>query len=148
MLTRDPFVKLHILPDEKFIAQSSCKRRTNKPNYDETFQIYLAPADLQRCYLRMSVYDGIRLKQQSVIGEVMFPLVEMDNEKITETWRDLERPTEVSILVCNVVTGIPILSSGNLMSVLSVYRLRKHTAWQKVGARLHLAQTYGVAVTN
>ena len=99
VLTRDPFVKLHILPDEKFIAQSSCKRKTNKPTYNEVFQIYMAPADLQRCYLRLSVYDGLRLRQQTVIGEVMFPLIEMEFGKITETWRDIERPSEVSTVI-------------------------------------------------
>ena len=95
--TCDPFVKLHILcPDEKYSAQSKCKRKTCRPKFDEMFYFNLPVSELQRCTLRLSVYDGYRASQQSVVGQVLYPLIELDRDKQVELWRDLQAIEEVS----------------------------------------------------
>lgn len=98
--TCDPFVKLHILcPEEKHVAQSKCKRKTCRPNFDEMFYFNLPVSELLRCTLRLSVYDGYRASQQHIIGEVLFPLTELNRNKKIELWRDLqaieESPSEL-----------------------------------------------------
>ena len=94
--TCDPFVKLHILcPEEKNVAQSKCKRKTRRPNFDEMFYFNLPLSELQRCTLRLSVYDGYRASQQYIVGEVLFPLIELDRNKKMQLWRDLQATEEV-----------------------------------------------------
>ena len=94
--TCDPFVKLHILcPEEKNVSQSKCKRKTRRPNFDEMFYFNLPVSELERCTLRLSVYDGYRASQQTVVGEVLFPLNELDINQKVELWRDLVAIEEV-----------------------------------------------------
>ena len=52
--------------------------------------------ELDRSTLQLTVSNGYRASQQSTIGQVSFPLIEMDMEKKMELWRDLEQPVEVS----------------------------------------------------
>ena len=92
----DPFVKLHILcPEEKYAAQSKYKRKTNRPDFNEMFYFNLSSAELEKCILRLSVYDGYRVSQQSLLGEVLFHLVELDTSRKLELWRDLIEGEEV-----------------------------------------------------
>lgn len=100
--TCDPFVKLRILgPEEKEknVSQSKSKRKTCRPNFDEMFYFNMPVSELKRCTLRLSIYDGFRASQQSVIGEVLFPLSELDTDQKLEFWRDLvaneESPSEL-----------------------------------------------------
>ena len=94
--TCDPFVKLHILcPEEKHASQSKCKRKTCRPNFDEMFYFNLPVSELERCTLRLSVYDGYRASQQTVVGEVLFPLHELNTEQKVQLWRDLVAIEEV-----------------------------------------------------
>lgn len=94
--TCDPFVKLHILcPEEKNVSQSKCKRKTRRPNFDEMFYFNLPVSELKRCTLRLSVYDGYRASQQTVVGEVLFPLNEVETNQKVELWRDLVAIEEV-----------------------------------------------------
>ena len=96
--TCDPFVKLHILcPEERNVAQSKCKRKTRRPSFDEKFYFNLPISELQRCTLRLSVFDGYRASQQSVIGEVLYPLIELDRNQKVELWRDLQAIEEVRV---------------------------------------------------
>ena len=93
----DPFIKLQILPDRKHISQQTThKRKTNRPNFNETFYFHMPVIELDRSTLQLTVSNGYRASQQSTIGQVSFPLIEMDMEKKMELWRDLEQPVEVS----------------------------------------------------
>ena len=92
----DPFVKVHILcPEEKYVVQSRCKRKTCRPNFDEMFYFNLSISELERCTLRLSVYDGYRASQQSVVGQVLYPLIELHRNQQVELWRDLQTIEEV-----------------------------------------------------
>lgn len=109
--TCDPFVKLHILcPEEKHAAQSKCKRKTCRPNFDEMFYFNLPLVELQKCTLRLSVYDGYRASQQSVVGEVLFPLIELDRTQRVELWRDLQAIEEVRVLLQRILIGLNALT--------------------------------------
>lgn len=92
----DPFVKVHILcPEEKYVVQSRCKRKTRRPNFGEMFYFNLSISELERCTLRLSVYDGYRASQQSVVGQVLYPLIELPRNQQVELWRDLQAIEEV-----------------------------------------------------
>lgn len=94
----DPFVKLHILcPEEKYVSQSKSKRKTRRPNFDEMFYFNLSVSELQEGTLRLSVHDGYRASQQTVVGEVLFPLNELNTEHKIELWRDLVAIEEVRV---------------------------------------------------
>lgn len=95
--TCDPFVKVHILcPEEKYVVQSKCKRKTYRPNFDEMFYFNLPVSELERCTLRLCVYDGYRASQQSVVGQVLYQLIELDRNQKVELWRDLQAVEEHS----------------------------------------------------
>lgn len=120
----DPFVKLHILcPDEKYAAHSKCKRKTCRPNFDEMFYFNLPVSELQRYTLRLSVYDGYRASQQSVVGQVLYPLIELDRDRKVELWRDLQAIEEVRVIYRRIL--ILFLKNPNTVTDLYHFDLLK-----------------------
>ena len=98
--TFDPFVKVQILPKRRRIScdqQTTHKRKTNRPNFNETFCFHMSLADLKCSSLQLTVCDGYRASQLSTIGQASFPLFELDTESKIDAWRDLEEPIEVNV---------------------------------------------------
>ncbi|XP_032220926.2 synaptotagmin-15 isoform X2 [Nematostella vectensis] len=94
--TCDPFVKIALLPKDKHVSQSRCKRKTKRPTFNETFYIPIAEDELDSSTLQFTVFDGYRMSQQAIIGEAMYPLIDMESTGIQELWRDLEKPIETT----------------------------------------------------
>ncbi|XP_056386802.1 synaptotagmin-15-like isoform X2 [Hyla sarda] len=89
----NPFVKMHLLPDERRYLQSKTKRKTLNPQFDENFVFQVSGKTLHQRTLRFSVYHVDKLKKHHLLGQVLFPL---KNENLTDDgklviWRDLEQ---------------------------------------------------------
>ncbi|EEB17953.1 synaptotagmin-15, putative [Pediculus humanus corporis] len=77
----DPFIRLHLLPDERRYQQSKVKKKSCNPFFDETFVFQVPAKDLLDHLLKLTVIDSGRAKRRSIIGHVVLPL----NEFVTET---------------------------------------------------------------
>ncbi|CAI9570337.1 unnamed protein product, partial [Staurois parvus] len=89
----NPFVKMHLLPDERRSLQSKTKRKTLNPQFDENFVFQVSGKTLHQRILRFSVYHVDKIKKHHLLGQVLFPL---KNENLTDDgklviWRDLEQ---------------------------------------------------------
>ncbi|XP_069835308.1 synaptotagmin-15-like isoform X4 [Dendropsophus ebraccatus] len=89
----NPYVKMHLLPDERRYLQSKTKRKTLNPQFDENFVFQVSGKTLHQRTLRFSVYHVDKIKKHHLLGQVLFPL---KNENLTDDgklviWRDLEQ---------------------------------------------------------
>ncbi|CAJ0961695.1 unnamed protein product [Ranitomeya imitator] len=89
----NPFVKMHLLPDERRYLQSKTKRKTLNPQFDENFVFQVSGKTLHQRTLRFSVFHVDKIKKHHLLGQVIFPL---KNENLTDDgklviWRDLEQ---------------------------------------------------------
>ncbi|XP_073451302.1 synaptotagmin-15 [Aquarana catesbeiana] len=89
----NPFVKMHLLPDERRSLQSKTKRKTLNPQFDENFVFQVSGKTLRQRILRFSVCHVDKIKKHHLLGQVLFPL---KNENLTDDgklviWRDLEQ---------------------------------------------------------
>ncbi|XP_063290730.1 synaptotagmin-15 isoform X1 [Pelobates fuscus] len=88
----NPFVKIHLLPDERRYLQSKAKRKTANPHFDENFVFQVSSKTVHHRTLRFSIYHVDKIKKHHLLGQVLFPL---KNENLTDDgklviWRDLE----------------------------------------------------------
>lgn len=109
----DPYVKLQLLPDRQFKAKTRIARKTTEPVYDETFTFYgFNYAAVNGTSLHMSVLSFDRFSRDDVVGDVIFPLrqLDLDDGKTLTFTRALNRrhqvrlclPFENSAFVCDI----------------------------------------------
>ncbi|XP_065157323.1 synaptotagmin-15-like isoform X1 [Atheta coriaria] len=74
----DPYVRLHLMPDERRYLQSKQKKKTCNPYFDETLVFHVSPKDMSDHYLKLTVIDGGRTKRRAEIGHVTYLLKELE----------------------------------------------------------------------
>ncbi|XP_077541305.1 synaptotagmin-15-like isoform X1 [Haemaphysalis longicornis] len=87
---RDPFVRAYLLPDEDTFQQSTVKKRTLAPKFDETLTFKVSEAEVRQRSLRLSVYDIDRKKVRHCLGHVT---LQLEKEPLTPDkliWLDLD----------------------------------------------------------
>ncbi|XP_050299197.1 synaptotagmin-15-like isoform X2 [Anthonomus grandis grandis] len=73
----DPFVRLHLMPDERRYLQSKQKKKTCNPYFDETLVFQVSQKDMADHILKLTVIDNGR-KRHAEIGHVTYPLRELE----------------------------------------------------------------------
>lgn len=75
----DPYVKLQLLPEKQHKVKTRVLRKTTNPVYNEEFTFYgLTHNQLQAVTLHFVVLSFDRYSRDDVIGEVVFPLKDLD----------------------------------------------------------------------
>ena len=92
----DPLVRLYLLPDDRCQHQTESKRRTQHPNFGQSFNFQVARDNLPQRVLRLSVYDLGKGRRSDVIGHVLYSL--KDQALGVKAWRDLETVSEVLLV--------------------------------------------------
>lgn len=78
----DPYVKLQLLPEKKHKCKTRVVRKTLNPEYDETFTFYGINANqMPAITLHFVVLSFDRFSRDEIIGEVIYPLSDIDVEK-------------------------------------------------------------------
>lgn len=78
----DPYVKLQLLPEKKHKCKTRVVRKTLNPKYDETFTFYGVTANqMPAITLHFVVLSFDRFSRDEIIGEVIYPLSDIDVEK-------------------------------------------------------------------
>jgi len=143
---RDSFVKLFLLPDERFSQQTKVRPRSNNPTFGEKFVFQVSNSELRRRCLRLSVYDAGK-GGRHLVGHALVTLKEIDPKEGEYLWRDLDDiahtgDTGTSIGELNVgLSYIPTLSRLNVV-VGKARNLRK-VDLQSNGIYVKIALTQG-----
>ncbi|XP_074032096.1 synaptotagmin-15 isoform X2 [Leptinotarsa decemlineata] len=144
----DPFVRLHLMPDERRYLQSKQKKKTCNPYFDETLVFQVSAKDMSDHTLKLTVIDGGRTKKRSEIGHVTYPLKDLEIGDGTEQQlfkMDLEKePQEIRSDLGELL--VSLVYNENLSrltaTVIEARRLKfqgdKHEAY----VRLTLSQHY------
>ena len=98
-ISPDPFIKVVLLPDRRRKFQTKVSKRTQSPQFNETFQFQITYEELRRRILLLSVYDFGRATKRSLIGTVkiddVLSIPDITSHDVTCT-RSIVPGTEVS----------------------------------------------------
>jgi hypothetical protein len=123
----DPFIKVVLLPDRRRKFQTKVSKRTQSPQFNETFQFQISYEELRRRILLLSVYDFGRSTKRRLIGTVkiddVLSIPDITSHDVTCT-RSIVPGTEVRF----IMTGRLLVSVLFLFLPYRIYkRYRKLT---------------------
>ncbi|XP_048788894.1 synaptotagmin-3 [Lagopus muta] len=126
----DPYVKTYLLPDRKKKFQTKVRRRTQNPDFEETFSFAVPFAELPSRRLHFSVYDFERFSRHGLIGQVVLDNLLEAAERGTERpiWRDIVQGAaekaelgEVNFSLCYLPTAgrltVTVIRAANLRAM-------------------------------
>ncbi|BFZ09576.1 hypothetical protein BsWGS_12614 [Bradybaena similaris] len=92
----DPYIRISLVPcvDER-VRQSSVKRRTLNPYFNEYFKFPLDFDDLKDKSLMFHLYDYDRFSRHTSVGEVQISMRDVDVSNSVEMWCDIQRQHKV-----------------------------------------------------
>ncbi|PNF43215.1 hypothetical protein B7P43_G15666 [Cryptotermes secundus] len=142
----DPFVRLHLIPDERRYLQSKQKKKTCNPYFDETFVFQVPSKEMSDHILKLSVIDAGKTKRRNVIGYVTFPLRDLPAENEQTLYKmDLEKEAHESISDLGEVL-VSLLYNENLhrlsVTVIEARRLKFREQRCDSYVRVALSQHY------
>ena len=107
----DPYVKVSIEPgvDER-VRQSSVKRKTANPFYNEYFKFPATYDDIRARAVVFVVYDYDKFSRHKLVGEVRIDLSKVETSNSVEMWCDIQKQK----LVSNNIINEPIHKKGEL----------------------------------
>ena len=93
----DPYVKVSIEPgvDER-VRQSSVKRKTANPFYNEYFKFPATYDDIRARAVSFVVYDYDKFSRHKLVGEVRIDLSKVETSNSVEMWCDIQKQKLVS----------------------------------------------------
>jgi Ca2+-dependent lipid-binding protein len=95
----DPYVKLVLSPEvDTKLRQTSLKRRTINPVYDEYFKFPVTFEDLADRTISFFIYNYDKFSRHDVIGSVSLDLGQVDVSTSLEIWSDVQKHEQVSLL--------------------------------------------------
>lgn len=94
----DPYIKVSLDPtvDER-VRQSSVKRKTANPFYNEYFKFPATYDDVKESNLVFLVYDYDKFSRHKLIGEVRIDLSKVETSNSVEMWCDVQKQNPVCI---------------------------------------------------
>lgn len=94
----DPYVRITMLPEvDERMRQSSVKRKTCNPFYNEYFKFPITYDDIKEKSISFHIYDYDKFSRHKVIGEVLVDIGKVDTSNSVEMWCDIQRHTKVFI---------------------------------------------------
>ncbi|XP_076445563.1 synaptotagmin-6-like [Babylonia areolata] len=115
----DPYVRIALVPgvDER-VRQSSVKRRTTNPYYNEYFKFPVAFEQLRERLLSFQLYDYDKFSRHSGIGEVEIDLATVDVSNSVEMWCDIQRQRKVAGEAGEVLVSLSYLPAAERLTVV------------------------------
>lgn len=97
MTPGDPYFKVTIEPtvDER-TRQSSVKRRTTNPFYNEYFKFPATYDDIKESSLVFLAHDYDKFSRHKLIGEVRIDLSKVETSNSVEMWCDIQKQSQVN----------------------------------------------------
>lgn len=92
----NPYVKICLLPDQKECKQTSVKKKTQDPDFEETFSFDISLDEAQRRWLLMSVLDFDKFSRHCIIAQHTISLAGINLLKEdNHYWKPLQPPIQV-----------------------------------------------------
>ncbi|KAL8594178.1 hypothetical protein ACOMHN_018118 [Nucella lapillus] len=115
----DPYVRIALVPsvDER-VRQSSIKRRTTNPYYNEYYKFPVAFEQLRERLLVFHLYDYDKFSRHSGIGEVEIDLSTVDVSNSVEMWCDIQRQRKVAGESGEVLVSLSYLPAAERLTVV------------------------------
>ncbi|XP_013383094.1 synaptotagmin-6-like [Lingula anatina] len=115
----DPYVKMFLRPEpDSKLRQSSIKRRTLNPVYNEYFKFPVTFDELREKTLFVHVYDYDKFSRNDIIGEVSVHLDSIDVSTSVEVWCDIERYSEVTSNLGELLLSLSYLPTAERLTVV------------------------------
>ena len=94
----DPYVKVCLEPvvDER-VRQSSVKRKTANPFFNEYFKFPATYDDIKESTLVFFAYDYDKFSRHKLVGEVRIDLSKVETSNSVEMWCDVQKQNPVSM---------------------------------------------------
>eukprot|EP00057_Strongylocentrotus_purpuratus_P024286 XP_011678760.1 PREDICTED: synaptotagmin-17-like [Strongylocentrotus purpuratus] len=113
----NPYVKVCLLPDQKDARQTSVKRKTQNPNFEESFCFNIPHQEAQRRMLLLSVQDFDKFSRHCVIGQHTVPLAGLNLVKGGHYWKPLQPPNQNNPGRGEILLSLNYLPSAGRLNV-------------------------------
>ncbi|XP_022095351.1 synaptotagmin-17-like isoform X1 [Acanthaster planci] len=90
----NPYVKICLLPDQKDSKQTTVKRKTQNPDFEEHFRFNISYQEAQRRLLLLSIQDFDKFSRHCVIGQHITSLAGLHLIKGGHYWKPLQPPNQ------------------------------------------------------
>ncbi|KAK3592816.1 hypothetical protein CHS0354_019046 [Potamilus streckersoni] len=143
--SRDPFVKIFLLPDERTYWTSKVVKKTLSPVFNQTICFQVPPLEIASRSIRFSVYDVDKRRVRHSLGHVFVPLKDFDMTRGNICWRDLEQTIQSSAPLGEIYIGLTYLPNVDQIKifVLSARDLRETDLESEKGYYVKLNFRYG-----
>ncbi|XP_070579385.1 synaptotagmin-17-like [Ptychodera flava] len=113
----NPYVKVCLLPDQKSSQQTTVKRKTQDPIFEESFTFELPFKEAQRRTLLLSVQDFDKYSRHCVIGQLILPLEGINLLKGKHMWKPLQPSTQNNPALGEILVSLNYLPSAGRLNV-------------------------------
>uniref|UniRef100_A0A8C4QU44 Synaptotagmin-17 n=1 Tax=Eptatretus burgeri TaxID=7764 RepID=A0A8C4QU44_EPTBU len=117
MAHSNPYAKLCLLPDLKDSRQTSVKRKTQNPVFEERYTFILPYMEAQKRTLQITLVDFDKFSQHCVVGKVALPLCEMDLVKGGHWWKPLIPSTQNEVELGELLISLNFLPCAGRLNV-------------------------------
>ncbi|XP_052711562.1 synaptotagmin-5-like isoform X1 [Crassostrea angulata] len=91
----DPYIRISMIPEvDERIRQSSVKRRTHNPFYNEYFKFPVTLDEVKERTLIFQVFDYDKFSRHKTMGEVSVDLGQVDVTNSVEMWCDIQKQSQ------------------------------------------------------
>ncbi|XP_052282899.1 synaptotagmin-6-like isoform X2 [Dreissena polymorpha] len=115
----DPYIKVSLEPtvDER-VRQSSVKRKTANPFYNEYFKFPATYDDIKESSLVFMVYDYDKFSRHKLMGEVRIDLSKVETSNSVEMWCDVQKQHQESAELGEVLLSLSYLPTAERLTVV------------------------------
>lgn len=115
----DPYIRISLLPsvDER-VRQSSVKRRTLNPYFNEYFKFPLDFDDVKDKTLLFHLYDYDKFSRHTPMGEVEISMANVNVSNSVEMWCDVQRQHKVAGESGEILLSLSYLPTAERLTVV------------------------------
>ncbi|XP_064629150.1 synaptotagmin-6-like isoform X2 [Lineus longissimus] len=115
----DPYVKLVLSPEiDTKLRQTSLKRRTINPVFDEYFKFPVTFEDLADRTISFFIYNYDKFSRHDVIGCVSLDLAQVDVSTSLEIWSDVQKHEQTESDLGELLVSLSYLPSAERLTVV------------------------------
>ncbi|CAL4184157.1 unnamed protein product, partial [Meganyctiphanes norvegica] len=113
----NPYVKVSLLPDAKNSFQTSVKKKTQDPYFDESFAFEVPYREVVRRTLELKVKDFDKYSRHCVVGHILLPLQEVNLARPCRMWQPLSTCTPESNELGELLVSLNYLPVARRLNV-------------------------------
>lgn len=117
----DPYIKLFLYPEvDERMRQSSVRRRTLNPFFNEFFKFPLPYDDLNDKSLIFQIYNYDKYSRHNILGEVQIHLNSVETSSSVEMWCDIQRQQRHTCSMGELLVSLSYLPAAERLTVVII----------------------------